>query len=129
MDCPECGTDMVVFSVPTDCREYAPDSAHTVGVCPACLALHPAEASNVPPDFSRILDGFPDGDAGGAMALALALLSDSVTLNRSEIEALFDFVADAGVDPWLVTERAAVSPTVAPDEDLERARQQLEQLG
>lgn len=126
MACPECGGALIGFDVPPACQEFAPDGVETTAICSSCLVLteSPAEGG----EFSALLEGFPRGDHGAAMALAVGLLVDSVTLHHDAIFALFDRVAAGGVDPWLVLERLAVSPTIDPDVDLERARTQLEQL-
>ncbi|MFB6354192.1 MAG: DUF6276 family protein [Halobacteriales archaeon] len=132
MDCPDCGTPTVAFAVPEPYRGHAPDGA-SAALCPSCLTLTAAEDASVAPapdeaDFSRIVDSFPDGEAGAAMALAVGLLVESLTLNRDAIAALFEAVADAGEDPWLVLERLHAAGSVQPDADLGRARRQLEQL-
>lgn len=133
MDCPACGTPAVPFSVPDAHRGASPDGAATAALCPTCLTLTPVEdVSTVPAtdeaDFSRVIEGFPGGDAGAAMALAIGLLVDSLALNRDAIMHLFEAVSDAGQDPWLVLERLQAAGTVQPDADLGKARHQLEQL-
>lgn len=131
MDCPACGTSAVAFAVPEDYREAAPEAAVAAALCPKCLTLTAVEGAAPTPDdaeFSRIIDGFPDGDTGAAMALATGLLVDSVALNREAVKPLFDAVSDAGEDPWLVLERLSIAGTVQPDADLDKLRHQLEQL-
>ena len=129
MDCPECGETVVVFAVPADLSEAAPGE-DAAAICPQCLALVEAHAAEVSaePDFSRIVESFPEGEAGVAMALAAGLLVESMVLNRETIARLFERVEEAGADPWLVLERLDASPTVQPDADVGRARVQLEQL-
>ena len=128
----DCDSERLVFSVPPDLVDHAPERATTLSICPQCLDLDLDDAApdEVPsaPDFSRIVDGFPDGETGAAMALAVGLLVDSVALNREDIAACFERVSDGGDDPWLVLERLAVTPTVTPKTDLDRARRQLDQL-
>lgn len=126
MDCPECGTDVIAFSVPAPAREAAP--GEEAAICPVCLSLVEADDAAPDPDFSRIVESFPEGETGAVMAVALGLLVQSLVLNRESILRLFDAVGDRGGDPWLVMERLAASPTVRPDVDLARARRQLEQL-
>ena len=126
MDCPECGTAMVAFDVPATAREAAPGEA--AAICPACLTLVESESADSDPDFSRIVEAFPDGEAGAVMAVAVGLLVESMVLNRETIAGLLEDVSDRGEDPWLVMERIAASPTVRPDADVGRARKQLEQL-
>lgn len=136
MDCSACGTPAVVFAVPEPYREHAPDGAAAAALCPACLTLMPVESVDEPAeiptpdvaDFSPIIEGFPDSEAGGAMALAVGLLVESLALNRDGIADLFEAVADAGEDPWLVLERLHAAGSVQPDADLAKARRQLEQL-
>ena len=131
MDCPECGEAMVVFAVPADVRDVAPGEG-TAAICPRCLSLVGADerddAAPPDPDFSRIVESFPEGEAGAAMAVAVGLLVDSMVLNRETITRLMEAVSDGGADPWLVLERIAASPTVRPDADVGRARRQLELL-
>lgn len=128
MDCPECGEAMVAFAVPTDLRDVAPGEA--AAICPRCLALVEADAADVPtdPDFSRIVESFPAGEAGAVTALAVGLLAESLALNRQTVAELLERAQEEGVDPWLVLERLDASPTVQPDADVGRARVQLEQL-
>lgn len=122
---------MVAFVVPEAYRAHSPDGASAVALCPSCLTLAPAQGDAPPPDdadFSRVLEGFPRGDAGAAMALAVGLLVGSLVLNRDAVTALFDVVSDAGGDPWLVLERLQAAGTVQPDADLGKLRRQLDQL-
>lgn len=129
MDCPVCAAATVPFAVPEAHRAHAP--ADAVALCPACLALTAVEGDAPSPaaaEFSRILESFPEGEAGAAMALAAGLLADSLALNRDAVKALFEVVSDAGEDPWLVLERLAAAGTVQPDADLGKLRRQLEQL-
>ena len=118
---------MVAFPVPAAARDAAPGDP--AAICPACLTLTEADAAADEPDFSRIIEGFPDGEPGALMAVAVGLLVDSVALNRRAVGSLFDAVSDAGEDPWILVERLAVAPRVDPGVDLGRARRQLEQLG
>jgi len=129
MDCPACGHTLIVFRVPTDLREHAP-GGECAAICSRCLALEPSEdAPDDPhPDFSRIIDAFPESDAGAALALAVGLIVDSLALNRAAIDDCMAYASDRGVDPWLVLERLDASGAVQPDADLERAKRQLEQL-
>ncbi len=128
MECPTCEIGTVDFTVPAELREFAPESAGQIGICPRCLRMWRIEATDPTPDFSRIIDDFPDGDAGIAMALATGLLVDSLTLNREAILSLFEHVETAGVDPWLTLERLATTPTIEPETEIDRLRQQLDQL-
>ena len=126
MDCPECGTEVVAFDVPPSARDAAPGDP--AAICPRCLTLLEAEVADDSPDFSLIVESFPDGEAGAVMAVAVGLLVDSMVLNRETIARLLEDVSDHGADPWLVLERIHASPTVQPDADVGRAKRQLEQL-
>jgi hypothetical protein len=126
MDCPACGHDVVVFRVPATLRDHAP--GETAAVCTRCLAVQEATGADDDPDFSTIIDGFPEDDAGAAMALGAGLIVDSLALNRAAIGDCMVYVSDRGVDPWLVLERLAASGAIQSEADLERARRQLEQL-
>lgn len=126
MECPACGTEMVGFRVPVSFRDYAPGNTESAVICPSCLTL--AADDTTDGEFERILTEFPQGEAGAAMALALGLLVESVTLKHDTVIALFEEVATRGSDPWLILERLAASPTIDPSVDLARLRTQLEQL-
>lgn len=131
MDCPACGNPTVAFAVPAAYRDLAPDGAEAVAICQQCLAVIENDREAPPAtdaDFTRIIEGFPSGDTGAAMALAVGLLVDSLALNRDAVKVLFDAVSDAGEDPWLVLERLSVAGTVQPDANLGKLRHQLEQL-
>lgn len=126
MDCPECGDEMVTFTVPAVAREAAPGD--TAAICPACLTVVEANEADDRPEFSRLVESFPEGETGAVMAVAVGLLVESMVLNKAAIADLLAVVEDMGADPWLVLERLAASPTVQPNADLGRARNQLEQL-
>jgi hypothetical protein len=127
MDCPDCERPSVAFHVPGELREHAPNGEFAT-ICPGCLRLAPATEPPPDPEFARVLESFPEGEAGRAMALGVGLLVDSLALNRDGIAACFAHAADRGVDPWLVVERLAAAGSVQPAADLNRARTQLEQL-
>ena len=128
MECPACGEAMVAFAVPEAHQEHAPGDA--AALCPTCLTLAAADDGPAPADadFSEIVESFPEGEAGAAMAVAVGLLVDSLVLNRAAVTDLFEAVADDGGDPWLVLERLAAAGTVQPDADLGKLRRQLDQL-
>ena len=118
---------MVAFDVPERYREHAPESSPHAALCPECLTLSPAEAAPADPRFDRISDAFPTDDAAVPLALAVGSL-DSLALNRSDIEALLEAVAESGTDPLLVLDRLQVQGGVDPVFDLDRRRHQVEQL-
>lgn len=126
MDCPECGTEMVAFAAPAVARGAAPGDV--AAICPKCLELVQTETADPDPDFSRIVESFPEGETGATMAIAVGLLVESLALNRTVVVELFESIQDENVDPWLVIERLAASPTIQSGVDLGRARDQLEQL-
>jgi hypothetical protein len=126
MECHACDHPLVTFRVPEQIRDHAP--GETAAICTRCLALEPASEASGDPDFSAIIDAFPEGETGAAMALCVGLTVDSLALNREAIEDCMEFVTDRGVDPWLVLERLAASGAVQPEADLGRARRQLRQL-
>ncbi len=128
MECPACGEPTVAFAVPEAYREHAPGDA--AAICTVCLTLAEVEDGPDPKEaaFSEIVESFPEGEAGAAMALAVGLLVDSLVLNRDSVTDLFEAVADEGGDPWLVLERLAAAGTVQPDADLGKLRRQLDQL-
>ena len=128
MDCPECDAGTVVFEVPADLRKFAPDEAAIAAICTACLSVASAPDAEPDADFSRVIDAFPEGEAGAAMALAVGLLVESLALNREAVAALLERVQEGGADPWLVLERLAAAPGVDADADLDRVRRQLDQL-
>lgn len=129
MECPECGGDRRYFAVPPKIRSDLPNEPASVLLCTRCLAFESVtdpdtELSN----FATISDALPDqGESAAAMVLATALLS-SLALYRQHVDALFDHVEAAGVDPLLVLDRLADDPDIHPDFDIESRRQQLLQL-
>jgi hypothetical protein len=124
MDCPNCGTEMLTFTVPEDMRDHA--DSDDVGFCPRCLTTAPSERGG-DSDFSRVSDAFPGGRGGAAMALALGKL-DSLALNRADIEGLLEAAEREGVDPMLLIDRLAAQGNVRPAFDIDRRRHQIEQL-
>lgn len=131
MECPACGANTVPFAVPPAYQPRVPGGASRAALCPTCLTLTPLETEAPPPteaEFSRIIESFPEADAGAAMAIATGLLVESLALNRDAVRQLFEAVSDAGHDPWLVVERLAAAGSVQPEADLGKLRHQLEQL-
>ena len=126
MACPDCGGETVAFAVSDSLREHAPDGSAHAALCSVCLRVHPEDGSAAS-DFSAVIDGFPDGEGGVALALLLGKL-DSLALNRAEIEALVERAERAGVDVLLALDRLAVAGTVEPHFDIDRRRPQLEQI-
>lgn len=126
MSCPDCDESLVHFVVPPELREYAP--GESLAICTQCLRLHPIpKNTTTTPDFSRISDSFPTGEAGVPMALVLGLL-ESLALNRAEIEQLIERVERAGADPLLLLSRLDRQGTIQPRWDIARRRHQLEQF-
>lgn len=126
MECVACSDPLVAFRVPEPMRDHAP--GETAAICTRCLAPQETEDAHESPNFSAIIDAFPEDDAGAAMALGVGLIVDSLVLNRAAIGDCMAYVSDRGTDPWLVLERLAASGTVQPEANLGRARQQLHQL-
>lgn len=127
MDCPNCGARTVVFDVPSEYREYVPEQADRVGLCPECLTLTAADAQPEP-RFERISSAFPpDEEAAVPLAIAIGLL-DSLALHRRALEVLIPAAETAGADPLLLLDRLHVQGGVDPDFDVGRRRHQLEQI-
>ena len=127
MDCPACATPTEPFAIPPDLRPYAPGEATAATLCPACLTLSRVDDEPVGEPSFAAFDGFPDGEAGVALALFVGLL-ESLALYRAELAELGERVERAGVDPLLVLERLAADPGVDATIDLERRLPQVEQL-
>jgi hypothetical protein len=130
MDCRHCGGDRVAFAVPPDLREHAPDGAETATVCAACLRVEGGAKTESAPgdaDFGALVDGFPSGRGGVAVALLLGKL-DSLALNRAAISRLADEAERGGADPFLTLDRLASAPGVEPHFDIDRRRPQVEQI-
>jgi hypothetical protein len=127
MACPDCDSSLVPFVVPPELREYVFDGPETIAICTRCLSLHQTESVNSDPDFSRISESFPQGEAAIPMALMLGLL-ESLALYRTEIENLFECVERKGADPLLVINRLAAQGSTQPQWDAERRQHQLEQF-
>ncbi|SDK78109.1 DUF6276 family protein [Natronorubrum texcoconense] len=127
MTCSVCDSPTVAFAIPEPYREYAPERSSAAACCTRCLTVEPAEGEGKDPDFTRVSDAFPTGEAAVPLALALGLCS-SLATNRAAIEDLFEAVERAGTDPLLVLDRLVDDPELEPEIDLERRRHQLEQL-
>lgn len=133
MTCPECDSSLVSFVVPPELREHVPDEREELAICTRCLSLHPPDVADTDhardpdPDFSRISESFPRGEAGVPTALMLGLLG-SLALYRVEIEQLLEHVERNGTDPLLVIDRLAAEDSIQPRWNPERRRHQLEQL-
>lgn len=127
MDCSNCGAPVITFAVPESVREYAPDESAHAAICPECLSLSAADTAPSDPRFDRISNAFPTDDAAAPLALAVGRL-DSLALYRRDIEALLEVVETEGTDPLLVLDRLHAQGGVQPVFDIERRRDQLEQL-
>ncbi|WP_254543065.1 DUF6276 family protein [Halomarina pelagica] len=127
MSCPDCDAPLVAFTVPDDLAADVPYDAEAIALCTRCLALFESRPPAGAPDFSRVSEEFPEGEAGVAMAVGVGLL-DSLALHRARIEALFSRVEEAGYDPLLIVDRLARQGSTQPRMDLDRRRRQLEQL-
>ncbi|WP_423751057.1 DUF6276 family protein [Salinirarus marinus] len=124
MSCPECDGPTVSFSVPSDLLEYAPEESAHAAICTVCLRTHPADAGETDPSFDAVLDDFPSGDAGVALALALGKLG-SLALNRADVVSLCERAEREGADVLLTLDRLAVAGSVEPHFDIDRRRPQL----
>ncbi len=127
MECPNCRARPVVFDVPKEYRPHAPEESDRAALCPECLTL---VATDAPPEprFERISDAFPSA-AAAAVPLAIAIgLLDSLALHRSALEELVPAAEAAGADPFLLLGRLHVQGGVDPAFDIDRRREQLEQL-
>lgn len=127
MSCPDCGAQLVGFTVHPSLREHAP--ANRTGICSRCLQTVPVDAEVVTPepaaaDFVAIDDSFPSGRAGVAFALALGKL-DSLALERPAIETLCEAAEREGTDVRLALERLAFVETLEPTFDISRRTEQL----
>jgi hypothetical protein len=118
---------MVRFPVADEWRSHLPEDSPGAAICPTCLTMEPDPDPPATPDFGRIAEPFPTGEAAVPMAIAVGLL-DSLALNRAEISELFAAVEAAGTDPLLVLDRLATAGSVDSRVDLQGRRQQLEQL-
>lgn len=138
MGCPECGTDAapVVFAVPPERRDDAPEGAATAAICPRCLAVDTAgafgaggagDAEASEPAFPRVHDRFPRGAGGVAFALLVGKLP-SVTLEKESARRLRAAAEEHGVDVALAFGRLVDAPGVEPWFDLERRAAQADAL-
>ena len=128
MECPNCRARTVVFDVPDEYREHAPDEASRTALCPECLTLTAAEDAQPAPNFEWISSAFPTDEAAAVpLAIAIGLL-DSLALNRRALQELIPAAEAAGADTLLLLDRLHVQGGVNPDFDISRRRHQLEQL-
>ncbi|WP_137289288.1 DUF6276 family protein [Natronorubrum halophilum] len=128
MACSVCNEPTIAFSIPEEYREYASAESPAATCCTRCLTVEPADGEVLEePDFTRVSNAFPTGEAAIPLALALGLCS-SLATNRAAIEELLEAVERAGTDPLLVLDRLLDDPEIEPRIDLERRRHQLEQF-
>ncbi len=124
--CPHCEGPRVAMAVPESLSET--DAAGLV-CCGKCLRVTDCEppAADAEPAFETIHDRVPRGEAGVVLVALLQHL-DSLALNRSTIESLFERLETDGVDVFLTLDRLIESPDIEPHFDLARRREQLESL-
>jgi len=127
MECQECSAPTVSFVVPAEYESHLPGEESAVALCTRCLTIQPTTEPTDQPDFGRVSDGFPSGEAAVPLALLLGLL-ENLALYRSEITELLDAVERAGTDPLLALDRLAADPDIETELDLTGRRRQLEQL-
>jgi hypothetical protein len=139
VNCDHCDGELVVFAVPADLREFAPDGGAAASLCANCLRLAGVEDAAAPADsetgdaagadadFSAVSDAFPSGRGGVALALLVGKL-DSLALHRAAVETLADEAERAGADPFLALDRLGGDAGVDPHFDFERRRRQFESL-
>lgn len=127
MTCTACGSPTVAFVVPAVLRAYAPGDGSVATVCTSCLRTAAATEGDVDPDFSRVSDAFPSGEAGVALALAVGKLG-SLALERAAIVELCAHAERSGTDVLLALDRLADDPDLDPYVDLRRRRAQLAQF-
>mgnify|MGYP006280145073 FL=1 len=144
VNCDHCDGELVVFAVPANLREFAPDGGAAASLCANCLRLdavedaaataasadpdpETADAADADADFSAVSDAFPSGRGGVALALLVGKL-DSLALHRAAVETLADEAERAGADPFLTLDRLGGDDGVDPHFDFERRRLQFESL-
>lgn len=121
---PDCGGRTVAFRVPPDLREYAPEGAARATLCARCLRTFPVADADPDVSFDAVLDTFPDGEAGAALALALGRL-DRLALDREAVVACCEHAERAGADVYLTLDRLAAAGSVVPHFDVDRRKRQL----
>ena len=129
MTCPNCGGDEVVFPVPDAVVRQVLADRFGATICAHCLRVSPAdEAPEDYPDFSTVSEAFPDdGETSAVLAVLLALL-DRLVLHREDADRVATEAERRGVDVLLFLDRVAADQSVDPELDVERRRDQLEQL-
>jgi len=129
MTCPNCGGDELLFPVPDAIREHLPDDRLAATLCTHCLRVSPAdEAPEDYPDFSTVSDAFPaNGETSAVLAVLLALL-DRLVLHREDADRVAAEAERRGVDVLLFLDRVAADQSLDPELDVERRRDQLQQL-
>ena len=125
--CPRCEEPRFTVDVPAELTAYT--DAAALDCCPHCLTVAPSDPAAVDPNppFETVIRRFPTGTEGVALFVLLDML-DSLALNRGEIESLVDWLESNGVDLFLTVDRLVADPDIEPPYDLERRRDQLEEL-
>lgn len=120
---------MLAFPIPESVGPHLPDDRNGASICVDCLAAVPIDDPPAEyPDFTTIIEGFPEGGVTGATVASFLALLDSLALHRQDIEALAQMAEQDGVDVLLLLDKIAVSGRIQPHFDIDRRRPQLEQL-
>ncbi|RLM90728.1 hypothetical protein D3D02_02870 [Halobellus sp. Atlit-38R] len=132
--CSHCERPLVRVAVPSEIREFAPESAAVAGYCPRCLRTYPLEdddesetEATLDAKSAEVPSAIPTGEGGVALVLAVGLL-DSLATNRPAIQSLVEYAERAGADVFLTFDRLAADETIDPHVDLARRRRQLESI-
>lgn len=129
MDCPDCGSETLAFTVPEQYHDALPGDEPGVALCTHCLTIHPtADPPAETPDFQQVSDAFPPNREAALPMVLLVGLLPNLALYRAEISDLLSAVERAGTDPLLVLDRLAYDSALDPKADLAGRRRQLEQL-
>jgi hypothetical protein len=122
--CPHCEGQRVELAVP----ETVPGTdADGLVCCGRCLRATDCAPPAGEPAVETIHERLPRGEAGVTLVVLLQQL-DSLALNRSTIESLFDRLETDGVDVFLTLDRLIAAAAIEPYFDLSRRRDQLEDL-
>ncbi|MFB6198421.1 MAG: DUF6276 family protein [Halobacteriaceae archaeon] len=129
MDCPNCGDEVIQFSIPSEVRPHLPDQRSGGAICTTCLRVIPIDdPPTTPPNPSTVSDAFPaDSNAAKIIFCILALL-DSPARYRSEIESLISLAERKGVDPLLILDRIARDESLEPWFDVASRTRTIDQL-
>lgn len=129
MKCEECYVEMVEFEIPEIIKRMGNEFERYISICPVCFEFSQQKVEGGITDLDGMGDLLPNGEIGKIMSIGIALLLESIVMNKKIVLSIFEYVINEGRDPWIVLENLSNS-TENKDlsKKIDKAIIQLEQL-